>query len=52
MVIFDVDNMMAGKSEAPTAKTIEAQRQKQLDAVIRIRRLLEKVTSLAEGRAA
>ncbi len=52
MVIFDIDNMTSGKHEAPTAKSIEAQRQKQLEAVIRIRQLLVKAAARIEDRAA
>ena len=49
MVISDADNLVAAL-EAPTAKTIERQRQQQLEAVMNIRRMLQQVSSLSERR--
>lgn len=44
MVISDVDNMVAERFEAPTPEAIESQRKRQVEALINIRRLLEKTT--------
>ncbi len=52
MVIFDVDNITTGKFEAPTPKSIEAQRVKQLEAVVRIRQLLADANARTKDRAA
>ncbi len=40
MVYCEFDNLVSGKSEPPTTRTIEQQRREQLELVLRIRRIL------------